>query len=104
MSYADCTGFMLLRIDLPDSYENAIVDTQVVKQQKQTQEAIKNATIIKAEIEVVRSQYMKDIAVINAEAQYNATVTRNTAQAITLKNTITYQGWAFTASKSTIGI
>jgi hypothetical protein len=24
-AFADCVGFMFLRIDLPDSYENAIV-------------------------------------------------------------------------------
>ena len=29
-AYANCTGLMLLVIDLPESYENAIVDTQVV--------------------------------------------------------------------------
>ena len=29
-AYANCTGFMLLKIDLPDSYEDAIVDTQLV--------------------------------------------------------------------------
>lgn len=26
-AYANCTGFMLLKIDLPDSYEDAIVET-----------------------------------------------------------------------------
>ena len=26
-AYANCTGLMLLKIDLPDSYEQAIVDT-----------------------------------------------------------------------------
>lgn len=31
-AYANCTGFMLLRIDLPDSYEEAIVETQLVNQ------------------------------------------------------------------------
>ena len=32
----DVTGFMMLRIDLPDSYENAIVQTQVKTQQQTT--------------------------------------------------------------------
>jgi len=27
LAYADCVGFMFLRIDLPDTYENAIVET-----------------------------------------------------------------------------
>jgi len=26
-AYANCTGFMLLKIDLPDSFEEAIVET-----------------------------------------------------------------------------
>ncbi len=29
-AYANCTGVMLLRIDLPDNFESAIEDTQVV--------------------------------------------------------------------------
>jgi hypothetical protein len=31
-TYADVTGFMLLKIDLPGSYEEAIVNTQVTDQ------------------------------------------------------------------------
>ena len=27
IAYANCTGFMFLKIDLPDIYEEAIVDT-----------------------------------------------------------------------------
>ena len=46
-AYAECTGLMLLKIDLPDSYESAIEDTQVVIQEKTTQEKIKNATLIR---------------------------------------------------------
>jgi len=46
-AYARCTGFMMLRIDLPDSYENAIVDTQVVNQQISTQQAVSQATLIR---------------------------------------------------------
>lgn len=30
VAYANCTGLMLLKIDLPDTYESAIEDTQVV--------------------------------------------------------------------------
>ena len=31
-AYAHVTGFMLLKIDLPDTYEHAIVDTERTKQ------------------------------------------------------------------------
>lgn len=30
--HTDITGFMLLKIDLPDDFENAIVSTEVVNQ------------------------------------------------------------------------
>ena len=46
---------MLLKIDLPDTYESAIEDTQVVIQEKATQEKVKNATLIRKQIEVERS-------------------------------------------------
>jgi hypothetical protein len=36
VAHANCTGFMFLKIDLPDTYEEAIVDTQVVIQQQIT--------------------------------------------------------------------
>jgi len=39
-AHANCTAIMLLQIDLPDVYENAIVDTQVVIQQTSTAKKI----------------------------------------------------------------
>lgn len=33
---AEVKGFMLLKINLPDRYENAIVYTQVMKEQEKT--------------------------------------------------------------------
>jgi hypothetical protein len=47
LAFANCTGFMFLKIDLPNTYEEAIVDTQVVIQQRITQLSIKNATQIR---------------------------------------------------------
>ena len=35
-AYANCSNFQILRIDLPDSYEEAIVDTQIVNQEVNT--------------------------------------------------------------------
>ena len=35
---ADVTGFMLLKIDLPNNYEKAIVQTEVTNQEKLTRE------------------------------------------------------------------
>jgi len=63
---------MLLQIDLPDVYENAIVDTQVVIQQTQTAKKIMNSTLVRQEIEVLRSEASRDIAIINATAESKA--------------------------------
>jgi hypothetical protein len=63
---------MLLQIDLPDVYENAIVDTQVVIQQTQTAKKIMNSTLVRQEIEVLRSEASRDIAIINATAESRA--------------------------------
>lgn len=99
-AYADCTGFMLLKIDLPDSYEDAIVDTQLVNQQRLTQEKIKNVAVIKANMEVDRSIANKNITIINAEAQYDAAIFSNNITGYMIKNTVTKQSEAYSKSKT----
>lgn len=48
--YADCTAFQFLSIDLPDSYENAIVLTQIENQKKSTFTYKRETSIIESEI------------------------------------------------------
>lgn len=52
---------MLLKIDMPDVYEDAIVNTQVVIQETTTQAKIKNSTLIRQDIEVLRSEAQREI-------------------------------------------
>ena len=94
---------MLLKIDLPDVYEEAIVDTQVVIQQTATSKKIMNSTLVRQEIEVLRAEASRDIAVINARADSEATIVANRARAQTLKNTIAKMGSAYSTVKTTIG-
>ncbi|KAL4464106.1 hypothetical protein ABPG74_006043 [Tetrahymena malaccensis] len=68
-AHANCVFFQLLRIDLPDSYEMSIVNTQIEMQNKRTKQFEQEATKIMKEIEVLRSETEKDIKTINAEAQ-----------------------------------
>ena len=103
VAHANCTGLMLLKIDLPDSYENAIEDTQVVIQELTTQQMIKNSTLIREEIEVERSAAFRDIDIINAEANSDALITMNNARATIISNTITQQAKAYAQVKKTIG-
>ncbi|CDW85393.1 UNKNOWN [Stylonychia lemnae] len=98
-AFANCTGLMLLKIDLPDSYEDAIVDTQLVNQQRLTQEKVKSINLILAGIEVDNSVANQNISIINAEAQYNATIYSNNINAKMIKNTVTKQAEAYTQAK-----
>jgi hypothetical protein len=80
---------MLLKIDLPDSFEDAIVDTQLVNQQRLTQEKVRNVTLIKAGMDVDRAIANKNISIINAEAQFDSIVYANNITAYMINNTVT---------------
>ena len=56
---------------------------------------IQNVTLIRTGIEVIRSAAAKKVAIIDAEANANATITANTAQAKIIKNTVTKQSEAY---------
>jgi hypothetical protein len=74
-----------------------------VIQQTATSKKIMNSTIVRQEIEVLRAEASRDIAVINARADSEATIVSNRARAQTLKNTITKMGSAYSTVKTTIG-
>ena len=94
-AYANCTGFMLLKIDLPDSYEEAIVDTQLVHQQRLTQEKIMSVSLIQAQMEVDRSVANKNITITNAEAQADSIRFQNNVTANVIQNTVNKQSLAY---------
>jgi hypothetical protein len=79
---------MLLKIDLPDIYEDSIVDAQVMIQQTSTSKKIIKSTLVHQEIEMLRAESSGDIAVINVRADSEATIVVNRARPQTLKNTI----------------
>jgi len=71
--YADVTGFMLLKIDLPDSYEGAIVKTQVTNQEFITYTTIRQVNETQQETENIKAKGLAQIMVINANATSQAT-------------------------------
>lgn len=95
---------MFLNIDLPDIYEDAIVDTQVVHQETRTQMSIKNSTQIRTLTEVDRSNATKEVEIINAYAQGNATLITNEAQGNITRDYITYRGLAYDNLQETVGL
>jgi energy-converting hydrogenase Eha subunit C len=79
---------MLLKIDLPVVYEDSIVDAQVMIQQTSPSKKIIKSTLARQEIEMLRAESSRDIAVINVRADSEATIVFNRARLQTLKNTI----------------
>ncbi len=62
-----------------------------------------NSTLIRQDIEVLRSEAHREIAVINARADAQATYFSNNAKAWILNNTITKLSSAYKQVKSQIG-
>lgn len=103
-AHANVTGFMILKIDLPDSYEEAIVDTQIVNQEIITQQLIMQVNLINTGIEVDRARTAKNVTITNAEADGNATQIANTAKSTIISNTVNQQKVAYSNSKSLLSI
>ena len=61
-----------------------------------------NSTLVRQEIDVLRSQAQKEISVIYARADSEATIVSNNARAQILNNTISRMGQAYTQVKTII--
>jgi len=57
--------------------------------------AVKNATLIRTQIEVDRAQAQMQVDIINAQANSQALIVTNDAQATMMNDTITFQGMAY---------
>ena len=89
-AHADVSGFMLLKIDLPDTYEGAIVSTEVTNQEKTTEEVKRSVQMTTQDTENIRAQALAKIAVINANATANATMVLNRGAGEVAKQNIEY--------------
>ena len=87
--FTDVPSLQLLRIDLPDSYESAIVATEVENQLKETYEYVKEATLERQHMAVDEAKAEKNITELNALANQNATFITQTALAEILEYSIT---------------
>ena len=76
-AHADVSGFMLIKIDLPDVYEGAIVATEVTNQEKTTYDTMRQVQEITQETENLKAASLAKINVINANATANATKVLN---------------------------
>merc|ERR1712046_503662 len=86
--YAECWGLQLMVIDLPPGFEESIVRTQVWEQRISSREFEQQAIRIRAETEVIASEYARQVKVIRAFGQANYSFTTKKARAEARRNTL----------------
>jgi regulator of protease activity HflC (stomatin/prohibitin superfamily) len=71
-AFARCVTLQILKIDLPDSYENSIVSTQVEVQKTNMRKFEQQAELIRQNISVIRSEADQQIKITNSTASAEA--------------------------------
>ena len=100
-AHADVSGFMLLKIDLPDLYEGAIVKTQVTTQQAFTYSILRTVNETAQNTVNIQARGYAEINVINSEATSNATQVLNKGGGTVAAHNIEYvsRGLEYVQSK-----
>jgi len=102
--FASCSAVQLLRIDLPKTYEDSIVQTQVENQNIVMKKYEQKAEFIRQNISVARSNADAQIKVTNSSAEANAYEITQTSQSKAINNTITNQAKVYGAIEKQIGL
>lgn len=79
-AYARCRYLQIIQIELPESYESSIVDTQIEQQNTQIKMFEQNATLIRKQIEIMKSEADQNVTITNATAAANAYAIRQGAE------------------------
>lgn len=103
-AYATCESLQIIRIDLPKSFEDSIVATQVEVQKTNMRKFEQTAELVRQDIGVLVSQAQQVIKVTNATASAEAFRIKQYAEALALKNTIEAETNAYLDAKNKIGL
>jgi len=95
--FADVVYFQLREIDLPDEFEEALKQVQIAQQQYQIALYEQEATIIRAQTQIIEAQAEANITVVLAEADAEAYLINMEAQAEALNITLTAERLAYYA-------
>lgn len=87
-TFATCENFQILKVDLPKSYEDSIVSTQVEVQKTNMRKFEQMAELIRQNISVIVSEAEQQIKITNSSASAEAFRIRQYAQASAINNTI----------------
>lgn len=103
-AHTTCEGLQLLKIDLPKSYEDSIVATQVEVQFTSMRKFEQTAELIRQDINVIISQAQQDIRVTNATAQAEASRIKQFAQADALQKFVDTESDVYQDARNKIGL
>jgi nicotinic acid phosphoribosyltransferase len=78
-AHANCIYLELMQIELPASYEDSIVLTQVEVQNSKMKKFEQDAAIIRQQISILQSQTDQEIKYIQATAEADSYLLRQTA-------------------------
>jgi regulator of protease activity HflC (stomatin/prohibitin superfamily) len=103
-AYATCEGLQVLRIDLPKSFEDSIVSTQVEVQKISMRKFEQQAELIRQDINVIISEAQQEIKVTNATALAEAYKLKQYAKAKATELTIDTETEIYKQVKNKIGL
>ena len=84
--FVDVTELNVLAIDVPDGFEEAVLDKVIREQEKKTLEVEQQSAVIQRGILVIRAEADRNITEINAAAAANGAIIRRGADADVLQS------------------
>jgi len=101
-AHADCVHLQLLQVELPTSYEDSIILTQVEMQNSKMKKFEQDAAIIRKEIDILSSETNQVIRFIQASADADSYLLQQTAKATAARNTITAEAEQYKEAKAAL--
>jgi len=103
-AFARCISLQILRIDLPKTYEDSIVATQVEVQKTNMRKFEQTAELIRQNISVIVSEAEQKIRVVNATAHAESFRIQQYASASAINNTISAETEVYQQVENFLGL
>lgn len=103
-AFSSCPSLQILKIDLPKTYEDSIVATQVEVQKTNMRKFEQTAELIRQNISVIVSEAEQQIKVIQASGQAEAYRIKQFATAQAMNNTINTEADVYSRVQNEVGV
>lgn len=98
------TGFQLLQIDLPESFDNALENVEIARQEIEKARFDQEAALIRAETLILEAEANAHVTILEAEAEAEAFLITIEAQAEAVNITLTAESESYYALGQTLGL